>query len=66
MKNAANRTAWAIGHQRRNGFQVRRVVWGMLMARTERRDDEEIRLAHIFVEAKWKRRHPKPLNRANG
>ena len=28
-----------------NGFHVRRIVWGLLMAREERRDDEEIRAA---------------------
>lgn len=60
MKHAANHTAWAIGRQQRNGFQVRRVVWGFLMATTERRDDEEIRAASIMVESGWKRRHRKP------
>jgi len=45
MKHASNRNAWAIGTQKRNGFHVRRVVWGMLMASVERRPDEEIRKA---------------------
>jgi hypothetical protein len=60
LKHAANHRAWAIGRQRRNGFHVRKVVWGLLMARSERRDDEEIRAATIMVEAKWIRRHAKP------
>jgi hypothetical protein len=29
---------------------VRRVVWGLLMAQSECRDDEEIRAASIMVE----------------
>lgn len=60
MKHAANHTAWALGRQQRNGFHVRRVVWGLEMANAERRADEEIRAASIMVEAHWKRRHPKP------
>lgn len=60
MKHAANHTAWAIGRKQRNGFHVRKVVWGLLMAQLERRADEEIRAASVMVEANWKRRHPKP------
>lgn len=60
MKHAANHTSWAIGRPQRNGFHVRRVVWGLLMAQTERRADEEIRAASIMVETHWKRRHAKP------
>lgn len=56
MKHAANHTAWAIGRMQRNGFHVRRVVWGLLMAQSERRSDEEIRAASIMVEATFKRR----------
>jgi hypothetical protein len=56
MKHAANSSAWALGRQQRNGFHVRRVVWGLLMAQSERRDDEEIRAAAIMVEARFKRR----------
>jgi hypothetical protein len=56
MVHAANHTAWAIGRQQRNGFHVRRVVWGLLMAQSERRDDEEIRAASILVEQAPKRR----------
>lgn len=43
MKYPSNSSAWAIGSQRRNGFYVRRVVWGLLMAWEERREGEEIR-----------------------
>ena len=60
LKHAANHKAWAIGSQQPNGFHVRRVVWGLLMAWSERRPDEEIRAATIMVESVWKRRHPKP------
>lgn len=60
MKHAANHTAWAIGRKQRNGFHVRRVVWGLLMAQAERRSDEEIRAASIMIEAQWKPRHRKP------
>ena len=49
MKHAANAKAWALGKQQRNGFHVRRVVWGRLMARMERRKGEEIRAAIILV-----------------
>ena len=55
MKHPTNSSAWAIGSQRRNGFHVRRVVWGLLMAQCERRDGEEIRAATILVEAHHKR-----------
>jgi hypothetical protein len=56
MKPAANSSAWAIGRQQRNGFHVRRVVWGLLMAQCERREGEQIRAATLMVEAKYKRR----------
>jgi hypothetical protein len=49
VKHAANSSAWAIGRQQRNGFHVRRVVWGLLMARAEKRESEEIRAAVIMV-----------------
>jgi hypothetical protein len=57
MKRARNNSAWAIGTQRRNGFMVRRVVWGLLMASQEKREGEEIRAAVILVESEAKRRH---------
>jgi hypothetical protein len=47
--SAANRDAWAIGTPRRNGFQVRRIVWGRALARIEKRDDEQIRRARLLV-----------------
>jgi hypothetical protein len=58
MKHAVNSTAWALGEQRRNGFHVRRVVWGLLLAQHEQREGEEIRAASILVESAVKRRRP--------
>jgi hypothetical protein len=55
MKYAANSQSWAIGRQQRNGFHVRRIVWGKLMARSERREGEEIRRASICVGPKHSR-----------
>jgi hypothetical protein len=55
-KRAANAAAWALGAQKRNGFHVRRVVWGMVMARAEKREGEEIRGVTILVKAKRKRK----------
>ena len=55
MKRAANHQAWALGAQQRNGFHVRRIVWGKLMAREERREGEEIRKAVICVGRKHSR-----------
>lgn len=56
IKHAANPRAFALGTPRRNGFHVRRVVWGRTMAKAERRPDEEIRKATILVEYKTKQR----------
>lgn len=56
LKHAANSTAWAIGHLERNGFHVRRVVWGKTMARAERRHGEEIRAATIMIGGKTRPR----------
>lgn len=55
MKMAGNSQAWAVGEQRRNGFHVRRVVWGKLMASHERRAGEEIRRATICIAQKASR-----------
>lgn len=55
MKRAANSKAWALGYQASNGFHVRRIVWGKLMARSERRDGEEIRAAVLCVGPKHSR-----------
>ncbi len=52
LRNAANRDAWALGQQQRNGFHVRRIVWGLLLARTERREGEEVRKARILIGAR--------------
>jgi hypothetical protein len=49
-KRAANHKAWAIGAQQSNGFHVRKIVWGLLMAQAEMRVDEEIRAALLMVE----------------
>jgi hypothetical protein len=57
MRPAHNSAAWALGKRQRYGFHVRRVVWGLTLAREERRDDEEIRAAVIMIEDQWKRRH---------
>jgi hypothetical protein len=47
---ANNYGAWAIGQPLKNGrFQVRRVVWGTIMARSEKREGEQIRRAEINV-----------------
>jgi hypothetical protein len=56
MRYARNARAWALGKQlHHGGFHVRRVVWGLLMARTEKRPDEEIRKAVILVGRKRRR-----------
>lgn len=55
-KRPSNADAWAIGEQRSNGFHVRRIVWGLLLAQTEKRMDEEIRKASIMVEREYKQR----------
>jgi hypothetical protein len=47
--HAANSKAWALGRQQRNGFRVRKVVWGLLMAKAELREGKEIRAATILV-----------------
>jgi hypothetical protein len=45
-----NFEAWAIGTVTPSKrFHVRRVVWGKLMARAEKRPGEQIRRAYILV-----------------
>ena len=56
MKLARNSTVWAVGTQKRQGFYIRRVVWGYLMACAERRDGEQIRAATIMIERAFKKR----------
>jgi hypothetical protein len=51
-----NARAWAIGRETRTGFQVRRIVWGRLAARFEKREDESIRAAFITVAPRPKKR----------
>lgn len=47
-----NAKAWAIGRMTKNGrFRIRRVVWGRLLARVEKRTGESIRQARILVQA---------------
>ena len=48
-RRAANAHAWAVGWNDRQGFHVRRVVWGRAMARAEKREGETIRPALIYV-----------------
>lgn len=48
--DAQNWKAWAIGKWVRGRFKVRRVVWGRLAARREKRFDEVILKAAILVE----------------
>lgn len=55
IKYAANSQCWALGRQQRNGFHVRKIVWGRLMARMEKREGEEIRRASIFVKGEQSR-----------
>jgi hypothetical protein len=55
MRYARNAKSWALGEQKRNGFHVRRVVWGLLMASMEKRPGEEIRKAVILVGGKRRR-----------
>lgn len=49
-EDAANWRAWAIGTPLRNGrFRVRRVVWGRLLARAEKREDETVVAACVMT-----------------
>ena len=42
-EDATNWAAWAIGkwNKKRTRMKVRKVVWGRLLARAEKRDDED-------------------------
>ena len=55
LRQARNAKSWALGEQKSNGFHVRRVVWGLLMASMEKRPGEEIRKAVILVGGKRRR-----------
>jgi hypothetical protein len=63
MKHAANYQAWAIGRQQRNGFHVRRIVWGRVMAEAERRAGERVMPAIIMLKEPPPRK-ARPLTRA--
>jgi hypothetical protein len=56
MKHARNTSAWALGKPAHGGFMVRKIVWGYLLAKEERRPDEQIRAAKIWVESEYNRR----------
>ena len=50
---APNESAWAIGRQGKGTrFHIRRVVWGRLLAREEKRDGEKIKRAIILITGK--------------
>ena len=52
-KRAGNHGCWALCTKQRNGrWHVRRIVWGTLMARAEKRPDEVIKRAAIFLRDK--------------
>lgn len=56
FERATNGSAWAIGADKPNDrFAVRRVVWGRLLARAEKRPGETIRKALVLVERKVSR-----------
>ena len=48
-KRAINHAAWALGKETKRGFHVRRIVWGRVLAREEKRPDETIRKAMIVI-----------------
>lgn len=53
VRQAGNWQAWAIGSLNKRGqFHVRRIVWGRLMARSEKGEGEIVRRATILVDAR--------------
>lgn len=59
---ANNADCWALGEYRDNGrFHARRIVWGMEMARAEKRAGEKIMRAKIYIRREPAQKHP--LNR---
>jgi hypothetical protein len=51
FSDSANWSAYAVGKIIRGGrFKVRRIVWGRLMARSEKRKGEKIVRACIMIE----------------
>jgi hypothetical protein len=51
-----NCACWAVGLGFGESFYVRRVVWGLLHAQHECRENEQIRAAKIVVEPVFKKR----------
>ena len=51
-KYAPNERAWALGCELNGKFHIRRVVWGRLLARAEKRPDERVRRVLILVVGK--------------
>ena len=50
LRDAVNHKAWAIGREESDGrIYVRRIVWGRVMARAEKRKGEVIRRAEISI-----------------
>jgi hypothetical protein len=50
VERAHNESAWAIGRVTRPGwFHIRRVVWGGLLARAERREGETLRRVTVLI-----------------
>lgn len=47
--NSSTRLAWAVGRETKNGFHVRRVFWGRLIARMERREGEKLQRVQIVA-----------------
>jgi hypothetical protein len=50
--HATNEDVWLLGYRDRGGFHVRKVVWGNMLARAERREGEEIRRGKVLVTSK--------------
>jgi len=48
-RKALNSSAWAIGKESDGRMKVRRIVWGRLLARHEKRKGEVIRPAEIYL-----------------
>jgi hypothetical protein len=72
--HAANCACWGIGTMQVNGFRVRRIVWGLLLAQAEKREGEQIRACTILCERTHRKRReifdeqqdPQPDSRAAG
>ncbi len=49
IKRATNAGGWALGKAGKRGFVIRRVLWGRMLARQEKRKGETIRKAVVYV-----------------